>query len=377
MDPGIRFLPGLRAEKPIGRTSECAVPHLPIRGKETAKTVKKPVACPREEGYHRQRVPETPRRLDKLDAEQSGGVFLQVAQSVLDLIGQTPVLELHPKDLPQGARLFAKLEVFNPGGSVKDRLGRHLIDKAMRDGKLRPGGTVIEPTAGNTGIAIALAAVGKGLRVILVVPEHFSKEKQGLMRALGAEIVSTPRSGGMEGAIAEAQRLAKELNGYVPQQFANPDNPEAHYLTTGPELYEQLDGRIDAFVAGGGTGGTLTGTARYLREQRPGVRIVLVEPEGSVFAGGPSGPHRTEGIGNDFVPQTLDLSLVDRIETVSDDEVFAAVRYLAKEHGLLVGTSSGAAFVGAMRTARAMGSGNIATLFPDGAERYLSKGIYD
>ncbi len=302
---------------------------------------------------------------------------MQVAQSVLDLIGQTPVLELRISALPEGVRLFAKLEYRNPGGSVKDRLGRYLIESALRDGSLRPGGTVIEPTAGNTGIGLALAAQGKGLRVILVVPEHFSMEKQGIMRALGAEIVNTPRSGGMEFAIAEAHRIAAEVGGFVPQQFANPANPEAHYLTTGPELYEQLDGRIDAFVAGGGTGGTLTGVARYLREQNPKVRIVLVEPEGSVFAGGQPGSHRVEGIGNEFIPQTLDMSLVDRVETVPDDESFQAVKDLAREFGVLAGGSSGAAYVAALRTARSIGRGNIATIFPDGAERYLSKGIFD
>ncbi len=302
---------------------------------------------------------------------------MQVAQSVLDLIGQTPVLELHPEALPGGVRLFAKLEYCNPGGSVKDRLGRHIIEQALRTGKLRPGGTLIEPTAGNTGIGLALAAVGKGLRVIMVVPEHFSKEKQGLMRALGAEIVSTPRSGGMETAIAEAHRLAGELGGYVPQQFANPANPEAHYLSTGPELYEQLDGQIDAFVAGAGSGGTLTGVARYLREQNPRVRIVLVEPEGSVFGGGAAGSHRVEGIGNEFVPETLDMSLIDRVETIPDEESFAAVKELARTFGVLAGGSSGAAYVACLRTAAAMGRGNIATIFPDSSERYMSKGIYD
>ncbi len=302
---------------------------------------------------------------------------MQVAQSILDLIGQTPVLELHPHALPSGVRLFAKLEYMNPGGSIKDRLGRHMIEAALRDGSLRPGGTVIEPTAGNTGIGLALAAIGRGLRVIFVVPEHFSQEKQGIMRALGAEIVSTPRSGGMTQAIEEAHRIAKETGGFVPQQFANPENPEAHYLSTGPELYEQLDGRIDALVAGGGSGGTLTGVARYLREQNPKVRIVLVEPEGSVFAGGPAGQHRVEGIGNEFIPKTLDMSLVDRVETIPDDESFQAAKDLAREFGVLAGGSSGSAYVAALRTAKAMGRANIATIFPDGSDRYLTKGIYD
>ncbi len=301
---------------------------------------------------------------------------MDVAQSVLDLIGRTPVLELHPEGLRDGVHLYAKLEMFNPGGSIKDRLGRYMIETAIKDGRLKPGGTLIEPTAGNTGIGLALAAIGRGIKVVLVVPEHFSKEKQDLMRALGGEIVNTPRSGGMAAAIDEAHRIAKECGGYVPQQFANPDNPEAHYRSTAPELFEQLDGHVDVLVAGAGTGGTLTGVARYLKEQRPSTRIVLVQPEGSVFAGGPAGSHRVEGIGNDFVPKTLDLSLVDEIETVTDDESFAAVGTLGREFGLLVGSSSGAAYVASLRQAEKLQHGNIATIFVDSSERYLSKNIY-
>jgi O-acetylserine dependent cystathionine beta-synthase len=301
---------------------------------------------------------------------------LDVAQSVLDLIGRTPVLELHPPELNPGVHLYAKLEMFNPGGSVKDRLGRYLIEAALRDGRLQPGGTVVEPTAGNTGIGLALAAIGRGIKVVLVVPEHFSKEKQALMRALGGEVVNTPRDGGMAAAIDEAHRIARERGGYVPQQFENRDNPDAHYLSTGPELFEQLDGAVDVLVAGAGTGGTLTGVARYLKERRPGAKVVLVQPEGSVFAGGPAGRHRVEGIGNDFVPKTLDLSLVDEIETVSDDEAFKAVAHLGREYGLLVGSSSGAAFIAAMRQAGSMSHGNIATIFVDSSERYLSCSIY-
>jgi len=285
-------------------------------------------------------------------------------------------MELHPQELGPKVHLYAKLEMFNPGGSVKDRLGRYLIETALKDGRLKPGGTVIEPTAGNTGIGLALAAIGRGIRVILVVPEHFSKEKQALMRALGGEIVNTPRDGGMAAAIDEAHRLARECGGYVPQQFENQDNPDAHYRSTGPELYEQLDGRIDVLVAGAGTGGTLTGVARYLKEQRPGVKVVLVQPEGSVFAGGPAGRHRVEGIGNDFVPKTLDLSLVDEIETVADEDAFAAVGRLGRECGLLVGSSSGAAYVAALRQASRLAFGNVATIFVDSSERYLSCNIY-
>ena len=301
---------------------------------------------------------------------------MEVAQSVLELIGRTPVLELHPPGLGREVHLFAKMEMFNPGGSVKDRLGRYLIEAALADGRLRPGGTVVEPTAGNTGIGLAMAAVGRGMRVILVVPEHFSQEKQALMRALGGEIVTTPRDGGMAAAIDEAHRIAEEVGGYVPQQFENQDNPEAHYLSTGPELFEQLDGRIDVLVAGAGTGGTLTGVARYVKEHRPSVRIVLVQPVGSVFAGGPAGRHRIEGIGNDFVPKTLDLSLVDDIATVSDDDAFAAVGELGRQFGVLAGSSSGAAYVAALAEARKLDRGNVATIFVDSSERYLSKGIY-
>lgn len=301
---------------------------------------------------------------------------MDVAQSVLDLIGRTPVLELHPAGLRDDVHLYAKLEMFNPGGSIKDRLGRYMIETALKDGRLKPGGTLIEPTAGNTGIGLDLAAIGRGIKVVLVVPEHFSREKQDLMRALGGEIVNTPRSGGMAAAIDEAHRIAKECGGYVPQQFANPDNPEAHYRSTGPELFEQLDGSVDVLVAGAGTGGTLTGVARYLKEQRPATRIVLVQPEGSVFAGGPAGSHRVEGIGNDFVPKTLDLSLVDEIETVTDDEAFTAVGTLGREFGLLVGSSSGAAYVASLRQAAKLRHGNIATIFVDSSERYLSKNIY-
>ncbi len=301
---------------------------------------------------------------------------MDVAQSVLDLIGRTPVMELHPAEIPDGVHLYAKLEMFNPGGSIKDRLGQYMIETALKDGRLKPGGTVIEPTAGNTGIGLALAAIGRGIKVVLVVPEHFSKEKQDLMRALGGEVVNTPRSGGMAAAIDEAHRLAAECGGYVPQQFANPDNPDAHYRSTGPELFEQLDGHVDVLVAGAGTGGTLTGVARYLKEQRSSTKIVLVQPEGSVFAGDPAGSHRVEGIGNDFVPQTLDLSLVDEIETVTDDEAFKAVGTLGKEFGLLVGSSSGAAYIAALRQARSLRRGNVATIFVDSSERYLSCHIY-
>ncbi|MFO7246332.1 MAG: cysteine synthase A [Thermaerobacter sp.] len=304
----------------------------------------------------------------------SAGVY----DHVLDLIGRTPMIRVRGfEEIPDGVEVYAKLEWYNPGGSVKDRIGAWMIRDAEERGLLRPGGTIIEPTAGNTGIGLALAAAGR-YRVIFVVPEHFSMEKQALMRALGAEIVHTPRSGGMEGAIARARALAAEIPGaWVPQQFANPANPEAHYRTTGPEIWEQMQGRVDIFVAGVGSGGTFTGTARYLKEKNPRLKAVAVEPEGSILGGGPKGPHETEGIGVEFIPETLDVSLVDQVYTVMDADAFAMVRALARRCGLLAASSSGAAFWAALQEARAAPPGTrIAVIFPDAADRYLSKDIY-
>jgi cystathionine beta-synthase (O-acetyl-L-serine) len=303
---------------------------------------------------------------------------LQVARSIQELVGNTPMLEITRFDLPQGVRLFAKLEYFNPGGSIKDRLGLELIADAEARGELRPGGTIIEPTAGNTGIGIALAAIGKGYRVIFCVPEKFSQEKQQLMRALGAEVVNTPTEDGILGAINKARALAAKTPGaYVPQQFANPANPAAHYKSTGPEIWRQLDGRVDVFVAGAGSGGTFTGAARYLKEQNPGLRACIVEPVGSVLRGGTPGPHKTEGIGVEYIYPTLEISLADEIYTVSDENAFAMVGPLAAREGCLVGSSSGAAFWASLQEAKRHGPGtNIAVIFPDSSERYLSKQIY-
>lgn len=301
-----------------------------------------------------------------------------VYDNILDMVGNTPLLRIRNFDGLERVRLYAKLEFLNPGGSVKDRIGTYLLEAAEAAGKLPPGGVVIEPTAGNTGIGLALAARQKGYRVIVVVPEHFSQEKQALMAALGAEIVNTPRSAGMAGAIERAHELAAEMDGaFVPQQFANPANPQAHYETTGPEIFAQLDGQVDVFVAGVGSGGTFTGAARYLKEQRPQVRAVAVEPEGSILQGGEPGPHRTEGIGVEFIPETLDTSLIDGVYTVDDDDAFAMVHELARREGLLVGSSSGAAFFAAYEEARKAPDGaTVVTIFPDGSDRYLSKGIY-
>ncbi|MBO8177589.1 MAG: cysteine synthase A [Bacillus sp. (in: Bacteria)] len=304
---------------------------------------------------------------------------MKVYQSVHELIGHTPVIELHHFPKPEGVRIFAKLEYFNPGGSIKDRLGQQLLKDALESGKLKPGGTIIEPTAGNTGIGLALAAVNSGIKVIFCVPEKFSMEKQELMKALGAEIVHTPTNKGMKGAIQKAKELAEQIpNSYVPQQFANPANPETYYLTLGPELWEQLDGQIDVFVAGAGSGGTFMGTARYLKEKNPEIKTVIVEPEGSILNGGEPGPHKTEGIGMEFLPAYMDPSYFDAIHTILDVDAFDRVKQLAEKEGLLVGSSSGAALHAALIEAeRAKPGTNIVTIFPDSSERYLSKKIYE
>ncbi|MED1915580.1 cysteine synthase family protein [Bacillus thuringiensis] len=303
---------------------------------------------------------------------------MNVFRNVKELIGNTPIVEITQFELPEGVRLFAKLEYFNPGGSVKDRLGMELIRAAEENGQLAPGGTIIEPTAGNTGIGVALAAVGTGYKVIFCVPAKFSEEKQELMRALGAEVVNTPTELGIKGAIAKAKELAESIPGaFVPQQFANPANPDAHYKTTGPEIWSQMDGQVNVFVAGAGSGGTFMGAARYLKEQNPNVKTVIVEPEGSILNGGESGPHKTEGIGMEFLPPFMDTSYFNAIHTILDVEAFDLVKQLAAKEGLLIGSSSGAAMAAALREAREAAPGtNIVTLFADGSERYLSKKIY-
>ncbi|GGK21834.1 cysteine synthase [Caldalkalibacillus thermarum] len=301
-----------------------------------------------------------------------------VYKNVKELIGNTPIVELTQFELPQGVRLFAKLEYFNPGGSVKDRLGLALIRDAEARGKLKPGGTIIEPTAGNTGIGLALAAIQTDYQVIFVVPEKFSVEKQQLMRALGAKVINTPTEEGMRGAIKKAKQLEQEIeNAFCPQQFANPANPLAHYQTTGPEIWEQMDGQVHVFVAGAGTGGTFMGTARYLKEKNPEIKTVIVEPEGSILNGGEPGPHKTEGIGMEFLPEYMDPSYFDAIHTIEDEEAFFYVRELARKEGLLVASSSGAAMAASLKEAQQAPPGtNIVTIFPDSSERYLSQNIY-
>ncbi|MHB0971361.1 MAG: cysteine synthase A [Thermoanaerobaculia bacterium] len=298
--------------------------------------------------------------------------------SVLDLIGNTPMVRLRRIPPSGSAEIFCKLEAYNPGGSVKDRIGIGMIRAAENAGLLTPGGTIIEPTAGNTGIGLALAGVQLGYRVILVVPEHFSVEKRELMKAFGGEVVLTPADDGMVGAIERAESLSREIAGsYVPQQFRNRFNSDAHYATTGPEIFEQMGGRIDAFVAGSGTGGTFSGTARYLKERIAGLVAVCVEPQGSVLAGGKAGPHEVEGIGSSFVPPVLETELVDEYVTVVDPPAFAMTARLAREEGILAGSSGGAAVVAALQVAARLGEGKrVVTILADSAERYLSKGIF-
>lgn len=295
------------------------------------------------------------------------------------LIGNTPLVELTGFALPEGVTLYAKLEYKNPGGSVKDRLGVELLNAAFANGQLKPGGTVIEATAGNTGIGLALAAIGRGVSTIFVVPHKFSIEKQQLMRALGAQVVNTPTELGIAGAVQKAEELMKEIPGsYSPRQFSNAANPLTYYKTLGPELWHDLNGMVNVFVAGAGTGGTFMGTAQYLKEQSSKVKTVIVEPEGSILGGGALGPHRIEGIGVEMLAPFMDSSYFDAIHTIKDEDAFARVKELAQLEGMLVGSSSGAALHAALLEAEAAAPGSrIVTIFPDGSERYLSKQIYN
>lgn len=276
------------------------------------------------------------------------------------------------------ARVFVKLEFLNPGGSVKDRLGIGMIRAAERAGLIGPGSTIIEPTAGNTGIGLALVGVQLGYRVILCVPEHFSVEKREIMKALGGEVVLTPSDEGISGAIAKARELAASIPGaYVPQQFRNRSNSDVHYETTAPEIWEQMEERIDAFATGAGSGGTFTGVARFLKEKNPSIFTAVVQPQGSVFTGGAAGPHDVEGIGSSFIPEVLDLSLADEVITVPDVPAFQTVARLAREEGILGGSSAGANVFAALEIARRLGPDKrVVTVIPDASERYMSKGIF-
>ncbi|MBO4404377.1 MAG: cysteine synthase family protein [Treponema sp.] len=308
--------------------------------------------------------------------------------SMQDLIGNTPLVRLGNMGLPEGINLYAKLELWNPSGSVKDRIGREMISDAEARGILKEGGTIVEATAGNTGLGIAFAALKKGYKVIFVVPTKFSQEKQTLMKALGAEIVNTPREEGMLGAEKKAEEIIAGIEGAVSlRQFRNPANPLAHYRTTGPEILKALDGKIDWFVAGAGSGGTYTGIVKYLKEQNPLIKGVLADPIGSTMGGGEHGDYNIEGIGNDFIPDTMDINLVDKVIKVTDAQAFVSSRELARKEGILAGSSSGAAFSAAKFLAQELAQNgeikkagrsiNIVTLFPDRGDRYFSKKLYE
>ncbi len=302
---------------------------------------------------------------------------MNYADSIQAFIGKTPMLKLNHLDVPEGVGLFAKLELFNPAGSVKDRVGQYMVAEAERSGHLLPGGTIVEATAGNTGIGIAVAALNKGYRVVFVVPGKFSMEKQAVMKALGAEIVSTPREGGMQQAAQTAEAMLKTIPGAISlRQFENPANPLAHYETTGPEIYRQLDGNIDYLVAGAGSGGTFSGVMRYLKEQNPHIQGILADPIGSTIGGGEHRDYDIEGIGNDFIPKTMDSSLVDRVMKVGDAEAFDTARLLARKEGVVAGSSSGAALAAALKLASDVQQGNIVVIFPDRGDRYFSKNLF-
>lgn len=307
----------------------------------------------------------------------------KIYNNLTELIGNTPLMEVTNIEKAENlkARVLVKIESFNPGGSVKDRIGLAMIEAAEKSGALKPGGLIIEPTSGNTGIGLAWVASVKGYRLILTMPETMSVERQKLLKALGAELVLTPGSEGMNGAIRRAEELKAEHPGsFIPMQFDNPANPEMHYRTTGQEIWRDTDGEVDIFVAGVGTGGTLTGTARALKEHKPSIKAVAVEPEGSpVLEGGKAGPHKIQGIGAGFVPKNFDASVVDEIIAVPDEEAVMASRLLAQKEGLLVGISAGAAMTAALAEARKEeNSGKtIVVLLPDTGERYLSTVLYD
>ena len=299
-------------------------------------------------------------------------------ESTQDLIGNTPIVKLSHLNLPEGVNLFAKLELYNPGGSVKDRIGRSMIEDAEEKGLLKPGGTIVEGTAGNTGLGIAFAALNRGYRVIFVVPTKFSVEKQTLMRALGADIINTPREEGMLGAEAKAEELRASIPGAVTlRQFKNLANPKAHYETTGPEIWRDLEGKIDYLVAGAGSGGTYSGVVRYLKEQNPAIKGVLADPVGSTMGGGEHGDYNIEGIGNDFVADTMDMSLVDKVVKVDDNDAFTGARELAEKEGIFGGSSSGAALSAAKKLIDSGARGNIVVIFPDRGDRYFSKNLYE
>ena len=298
-------------------------------------------------------------------------------ESMQDLIGNTPLVKLNHLELPQGVQLFAKLELYNPSGSVKDRTGKYMLADAQERGILKEGGTIVEATAGNTGLGIAFAALNSGYKVIFVVPTKFSAEKQTLMRALGAEIVSTPREEGMLGAAKKAEEIRASIpNAISLEQFKNQSNPLAHYKTTGPEIYRDLNGEVNYFVAGAGSGGTYTGALRYLKEMDEEVIGVLADPVGSTMGGGEHGDYDIEGIGNDFIAETMDMTLVNQVIKIDDEEAFTGARLLAVKEGIFAGSSSGAALSAALKLIATGVQGNIVVILPDRGDRYFSKNLY-
>ena len=305
-----------------------------------------------------------------------------IYQGTLGLIGNTPLVELTHIEKKFGlkSRLLAKLEYFNPAGSVKDRIAKEMIEQAERDGKLKPGSTIIEPTSGNTGIGLAAIAAAKGYRIIIVLPETMSIERRNIIKTYGAELVLSDGTKGMKGAIAKAEELHKEIeNSFIPEQFENPANPEAHRKTTGPEIWNDTDGEVDAFIAGVGTGGTITGTGEYLKSKKADVKIVAVEPETSaVLSTGKAGAHKIQGIGAGFVPNTLNTEVYDEIIAVSNDASFEYSKIIAKEEGVLVGISSGAALYAAIEVAKRpeFEGKTVVALLPDSGDRYYSTDLF-
>ena len=308
---------------------------------------------------------------------------MKIYGSVTELIGRTPLLEVKnlERDLDLKARVLVKLEYFNPAGSVKDRAALSMIDDAEEKGRIRPGATLIEPTSGNTGIGLASVAASKGYKTIFVMPETMSIERRKLLLGYGAQIVLTEGAKGMKGAIEKAEELEKEMeNAVILGQFVNPANPDAHYRTTGPEIWEDTDGAVDIFIAGAGTGGTVTGTGRYLKEKKPGVKVIAAEPAKSpVLSGGKPGPHGLQGIGAGFIPEILDTEIYDSISRVTEEEAYAASRLLATREGILTGITSGAALHTALMEARKPENEGklIVALLPDTGERYLSTPLFD